>query len=269
MSQEPHDRYVKANEEAWNQVTPIHMGYRRNEAEFYKSGGVSLDNIELKFLSDIKGKDVAHFSCNCGQDTLSLSNLGGKCVGFDLSERALEEARKLSLESGVPATFVHANVLNIPDEYNSRFDLVYMSRGALVWLPDMKMLMKNIAKVLRTGGSVLIHDQHPFMHLMDENEFRISHDYFNKEPEEFKGLDYIGNSVYDALPNYQYMVRISDILNGLTENSLRLTGFYEHDKTFFRQFTNLVEDAEGFFSFSEDENIPRFPMMMTILAEKV
>lgn len=267
MSEHSHDKYVKANEAAWDQVTPIHRSYRKNEAEYFRSGGITLDKIELEQLSELKGKKVAHLSCNCGQDTLSLSNLGADCTGFDISAKALDEARELSLRSGVRAQFVQSDVLDIPVEYDNSFDLVYMSRGALVWLPDIKLLMKNISRILKRGGEVFIHDEHPFVHLLDE-ELKLAHDYFDTSPEESSGLDYIGNSTYHALPNYQYMLRISDIINGLSENSLRITRFLEHDRNFFRLYPNMVEDSDGFFTFPPELNIPNLPWMMTIRAVK-
>ncbi len=268
MTEHPHHRYMKANEEAWNEVTPIHKSHRKGEVDFFRSGGITLDKIELKHLGDIKGKKIAHLCCNCGQDTLSLSNMGGECTGFDLSEKALEEARTLASDSGISAEFVHSNVLDIPHEFDSKFDLVYISRGALVWIPDHKLLMKNISRILKKGGIAFIHDQHPFVHLFDDDGLVITHDYFNTEPEEFKGLDYIGNSTYEALPNYQYMVRLSDLITGLAENGMKISKFIEHDRTFFKQFENLVEDEDGFFSFPEGSGKPKFPWMMTLVAVK-
>lgn len=268
MTKHPHDKYMKANEAAWDEVTPIHKRHRKDETEFFKSGGITLDRIEIEQLSAIKGKKVAHLSCNCGQDTLSLSNLGAICTGFDISSKALDEARELSKKSGIFAEFVHSSVFDIPKEYNSLFDLVYMSRGALVWLPDIRLLMKNISRMLKRGGEVFIHDEHPFVHLLDDADFKLARNYFSTNPEESSGLDYIGNSTYDALPNYQYMVRLSDIINGMTENSLRITKFLEHDKMFFKRYSNMIEDSDGFFIFPPELNFPNIPWMMTIKAVK-
>lgn len=268
MSGHPHERYMKANEGAWDEVTPIHKSHRKDEADFFRSGGIGLDSIELEHLGDISGSKIAHLCCNCGQDTLSLSNLGAECTGFDFSKKAIGEARKLAKDSGIDAEFVHSNVLDIPDEFDSQFDMVYMSRGTLVWIPDHRLLMESISRLLKKGGTAFIHDQHPFVHLFDDDSQAVTHNYFSAEPEEFKGLDYIGNSVYEALPNYQYMVRLGDLITGLAENGMMVTRFLEHGRTFFRQFENMVEDGDGFFSFTDDSGKPRFPLMMTLIAVK-
>ena len=81
-------------------------------------------------------------------------------------------------------------------------------------------------------------------------------------------MDYVGNSTYEALPNYQYMVRLSDLVTGLADNGMRITKFLEHDRTFFKQFENMVQDEKGFFSFPEGSGKPGFPWMMTLVAVK-
>lgn len=269
MVDHSHEDYVKANEAAWNEVTPIHKSYRKHESEFFKSGGSTLDPIEQEYIGDLKGRKVAHLCCNCGQDTLSLSNIGGICTGFDLSDKAISEARELASSSGIEAEFVHSDVLDIPEKFNSKFDVVYLSRGALVWIPDHKLLMKSISKLLKSGGTAFIHDQHPFVHLFEDENLKVTHDYFNTEPDKNHGLDYIGNSTYEALPNYQYMVRLSDLINGLVENNMKITKFLEHERTFFKLFDTMVEDSEGFFRFPNDSKKPRFPWMMTLISEKL
>lgn len=88
-----------------------------------------MDAVELRNLPDVRGIKVVHLCCNCGQDTLSLANLGAICTGFDVSLDAILHARTLSKESGVFAEFVECNVLSIPEPYYNRFNLIYISRG--------------------------------------------------------------------------------------------------------------------------------------------
>ncbi len=195
MPSNPYKKYLRANEEAWNEVTPIHQSYRTGQEDFFRNGGFTLDKYELENLSDLHGKKLAHLCCNCGQDTLSLANLGASCTGFDQSEAAVSEARRLSQESGVEARFVKANVLEIPESYDGKFDFVYISIGVLVWIPDIPLLMKNVSKLLIPGGELFVYDQHPVCHIFDqysEDPLKVRFNYFSTEPEEYRGLDYIG-----------------------------------------------------------------------------
>lgn len=266
----PFERQMKANESAWNEVIPIHQSHREGQEEYFRNRGCLLDETERKRLPDLKDKNVAHLCCNCGQDTLSLVNLGANCTGFDLSLEAIKEARRLSENSGVKADFVHSNVLDIPEAYFGRFDLVYISRGALVWIPDLKLLMKNVSALLKPGGELFLYDQHPFTHILDETQKGLSvmHDYFEESPDEYYGLDYVGNTVYKAKPNYQFMVRLSDLLNGMTFNGLRIIEFLEFEHSMFQQFPEMTKREDGLFYLPKDSGVPRIPLMMLVRAVK-
>lgn len=264
-------KYMEANERAWDEVTPIHQSYRVGQEDFFRNGGITLDSFELENLPELHGRKVAHLCCNCGQDTLSLVNLGASCTGFDQSGLAIKEAEKLSTDSGVKADFVKSNVLDIPEKYHDRFDLVYLSIGVLVWIPDIPMLLNNASRLLKRGGELFIYDQHPIVHLFDleaDTPLQVKFDYFDTGPTEYRGLDYLGGSEYDARPNFQYMVRISDIMSGIAENEMRVTHFLE--------FSHSIEDSRPSKHLENVEqerrrlgdNSSRIPRMMLIKAVK-
>jgi 2-polyprenyl-3-methyl-5-hydroxy-6-metoxy-1,4-benzoquinol methylase len=267
----PYEEQMKRNKHAWDEVTPIHQSYRHGQEEFFRNGGNLLDIVEMQHLPGLKGKEVAHLCCNCGQDTLSLVNLGAKCTGFDISGKAIDEARKLSNMSGVQANFVKSNVLDLPRSYHEKFDIVYLSRGVLVWIPDLKMLMKNAAALLRKDGILFLYDQHPFTHIFDSDSYplKVAYNYFNKEPEEFRGLDYIGGKTYEASSNYQFMVRLSDLLNGMAENKLNIIKLIEFEHSMFQQFPGMQKREDGLFYFSDEASQPRIPLMLMVKAVKV
>ncbi len=266
--------YVKVNEKAWDEVTPVHSRYRSGEARFFSEGGSMLDSTETAFLPDLAGKRVAHLCCNCGQDTLSLANMGAVCTGFDQSGKAIVEARRLSHQSGVKAEFIKADVMDLPIDFHGVFDFVYLSRGVLVWIPDLLKLMRNAALLLRKGGQIFIYDQHPFVHMLDlesDQPGKVVHDYFSTEPHQYSGLDYIGGSQYDASPNYQFMVRLGDLIGGLSKAGMRLTGLHEFSHSItdsmleqFRKAGNPISHAAE----TEKDPHPRMPMMMLLTAIK-
>ena len=189
-----------------------------------------------------------------------------------MSTSAIEEARALAAAAGIPASFVHSNVLDIPQSFHGTFDFVYISKGVLVWLPDLGLLMKNASALLKPGGRLFLYDQHPFIFMLDNAGGRgllsVVSDYFDKEPEECRGLDYIGNAIYEASPNYQFMARLSDLLNGLTDNGLKLERFLEFEHCMYPHFSNMVRREDGLFYFPEESDSPRVPVMMLVIAVK-
>ena len=90
--------YKKINKAAWNLKTDIHI-----KSEFYNNalflkGDSSLKHIELDLLGEIKGKSILHLQCHFGQDTISLSRLGAKATGIDLSDNAINYAQNMAKE---------------------------------------------------------------------------------------------------------------------------------------------------------------------------
>ncbi len=235
-------QYTQANREAWNEVMPRHQRAAKHKWDraFMRPGYVCIEGIELDMLHrmGIEGKAVAHLLCNNGVELLSLKNLGaGECVGFDISDAAIEEAEERAERCGINCRFVRTDVYEIGAEYERRFDVVYVSAGGLGWLPDLKLFCAKAAALLRENGRVFVHEIHPFSEMLpfDEAEgvdvLRIVEPYFRAEPcVDYGGLDYVGGSQYSSTkPQYCFVHTLSDILMALIENGIAITHFSEHE----------------------------------------
>ncbi|SYZ72153.1 conserved hypothetical protein [Candidatus Zixiibacteriota bacterium] len=232
-------KYTEANRIAWNEAMPYHQ--KAKDGKFFKAfqtpGYSCLDEIVTEKLREIGlvGKDVAHLGCNDGRETLSLKNLGaGKCIGFDISDIAIEEARRLADTARVPCGFVRSDIYEIPQIYNNSFDLIFITIGFLPWLPDLNRFFKIVHQLLRKGGTLLIYDSHPFLNMFDphkqEKPFTMTDSYFRKEPwVENQSLDYYSNTPYEASTHYDFPFTLSDILNGLISNHFEIIRFNEYD----------------------------------------
>jgi hypothetical protein len=98
---------------------------------------------------------------------------------------------------------------------------------------------------------------------------RVKFDYFRHNPYEYKGLDYIGGTVYDASPNYQFMIRLSDIINGICENGMNINLFREFKHSMFQNFLNMIKCQDGLYRFQNDDNGVSIPLMMAIVATRI
>ncbi len=116
---------------------------------------------------------MLHLQCNSGQDTLSMKQLGAASVtGVDISDEAIDFARKLSAASGLAATFHRADIyewLAKAGQGDERWDVVFCSYGAIIWLSDLETWARGIASVLRPGGRFVTVEFHPFAWAFDEN----------------------------------------------------------------------------------------------------
>ena len=141
------------NRLSWNEATRAHNSHKGDEARFYREGCATLHPEEAALLGDLSGKPVVHLQCNSGRDTLSIRRLGAaKLLGVDISDEAVTFAQRLSADSGVEASFVRADVydwLAAAATGDERWDVVFCSYGAIIWLSDLATWARGTAAVLR------------------------------------------------------------------------------------------------------------------------
>ena len=260
-------KYTDANREAWNEATLKHQEARvakklDYKKKFSKKGFSTLDNIETARLKAIglKGKRVAQVCCNNGRETLSLVNLGAKsAVGFDISDEAIKEALELAKISGLNCKFVRTDVYDIGEEYNNSFDLIYITIGAMGWLPDLNRFFKVVSKMISPGGHLMIYEHHPFLYMIardGETEFdqkdplKIVHPYFRTEPwVSNDGIDYIGGTRYESKTSYDFTHTTADILNSIIGSGIRLLEFMEYAHDISTEFKEHEKEGKIPLSF--------------------
>ena len=237
------EKYTEANRKAWNAAMPHHRKARDDHWNRLLSDPdyVFQTDPELSILQEIgiRDKDIANLCCNNGLELLSLKRLGARrCVGFDISDEAISDARQRAERFHLPAEFHRHSVYDIPAGFDASFDLVYITIGALTWLPDLRAFFAIASRLLKPGGDLFIYESHPFAQVLpwdvskEQGKPEIENDYFVSEALLCEGgLDYYGNADYDAPPTYEFVHTLSDILSAILANDLRLTRFleYEHD----------------------------------------
>ena len=144
------------NRRAWDEV---HR--RRSEA---MRGELGLPEQVKRSLGELKDKRVLHLQCATGESTIELAELGAVVTGVDISDEALDVARER--ESSV--LWVQADVQALPAELRrARFDLVYAAEGVLPWLEDLDAWARGIEAALKSGGDLLLFEEHPVAQSVD------------------------------------------------------------------------------------------------------
>jgi SAM-dependent methyltransferase len=103
-----------------------------------------------------KTKDlrVLEVGCGLGTDGAQFAKAGADYTGIDLTDAAVDLARRRFALSNLPGSFrvADAERLDFPD---NSFDLVY-SHGVLHHTPDTAGAIREIHRVLRPGGRAVI-----------------------------------------------------------------------------------------------------------------
>lgn len=179
---------------SWNIATRNHNAHKGDQAAFFRDGGDVLFPEEVELLGDLRDRDLVHLQCNAGQDSLSLARRGARVTGIDLSDVAVAFARQLSSDTGIPATFVNADVIAWMDTTNDRFDLAFSSYGACVWLADLHAWARGIGRVLRPGGRFVYLEYHPVLWSVGKALALTGDDYFATTPFIAPVGDYVAES---------------------------------------------------------------------------
>ncbi len=235
--------FTEANRQAWNAALPYHRKARDEywDACFSQENWVFQTEPELSKLHEIGfvGRDIVQLCCNNGIELLSLKRTGaGRCLGFDICDEAIKDARRRAEQFGIEAEFRQSDVYAIEPTYHNCFDLVYITIGALTWLPDLEGFFQIAHQLLRPQGKIFIYEQHPFTNVLpwdatgQQQKPELVESYFQESFwEDCSSLDYYGCEEYASPVKYEFLHTLSDIFGAFLKAGFTMREFreYEHD----------------------------------------
>ena len=258
---------IEANKQAWGKVAEDHYGHYK---EGLLSGEYKLNPMIVEELGDINGKTVLHLQCNTGADSIMLARMGAVVTGVDLVPDNIIYARKLAEDCGIEdIRFIESDIMTLMDFHHDKYDIVFTSEGVLIWLPDKKRWAETIRHCLKDDGFFYIHDGHPFCYIFDEVEFSkgkliAKYPYFSKAPDVCEG---IGGYAGERKParTYEWMTKVSDIINSLAESGLFIEYMHECDRATYGMVAGAKEkDEEGLVFVKEFEG--KVPVVFSLKA---
>ena len=151
------------NRASWDQLAAIHGQDAYYDAQALCGGASSLIPEEEAALTlavgaDVAGKRILHLQCHLGFDAITFARRGAHVTGVDFSTVALEKARALAARCNVRIDWVCADVLELPEDLNSSFDVVWATVGVVCWIADLPAWMRAVSAVLAPGGKLVLID---------------------------------------------------------------------------------------------------------------
>jgi ubiquinone/menaquinone biosynthesis C-methylase UbiE len=259
--------YSKINAKWWNNVTPIHVASDLYDLRGFKKGKISLNKIEIAELGNVKGKSLLHLMCHFGMDTLSWSKKGAIVTGVDISDTAIETAKKLSKDLNIPAKFICSDIYDLKNVLDKKFDIIFMSYGVLCWLKDIKKWAKLLSHFLKSGGIIYIAELHPFTNALS-CDFKFEYNYFDKGPylDDSSGTYTDWNAKIKGT-SYIWFYTISDVINALIEEGLKLKFVHEFPFTMYDQFPGLMKKNKKGQYVLKDRKV-QIPLLFSLMATK-
>ncbi|WP_425077352.1 class I SAM-dependent methyltransferase [Psychroserpens sp. S379A] len=261
------NKYFETNRNTWNEKVKIHSKSDMYNLEAFKKGKSSLMTYELNALGDVNGKSLLHLQCHFGQDTLSWSRAGAKCVGVDLSDEGIALAQQLNEELQLDAKFVRCNVLDTSEYIDDTFDIVFTSYGVIGWLPDLKPWAKMIAERLKKGGVFYMAEFHPIVWMFDylDGKQIMKYGYMQDEViyEEYEGT-YANQNSKMISKEYGWNHGLSEVINALIEAGLQIDYLNEYDESPYNVLPDLETTKSGMYATKDR----LYPLIFEIKATK-
>ncbi len=261
------EHYIDINSQLWDKKTPFHTASAFYDNESFINGKNSLKVIETDLLGDINNKTILHLQCHFGQDTLSMARMGGIVTGVDFSVAAIAEARKLNETLSLNATFVCADVYELPTELHHKHDIVFSSYGTIVWLPDIPKWANAVARCLKPGGRFIFVETHPLALMFDDDFTGIKYSYFDTGViVETEAGTYADRTADINMKSMTWNHSLADVLQALINAGLSISKFQEYNYSEQNCFGNMIEVAPGKYQVIGMENL--IPLVYAIEAHK-
>ena len=277
------------NRKSWNAVTAAHNSHKGDQAAWFREGGNALGPESREHAGDVAGKRLVHLQCNCGQETLSFAQLGADVTGVDISDAAIDFARQLSEESGIPGTFYRDDVydwLVAAGERGEQYDVAFSSYGAICWLSDLTTWARGIAAILTPGGRFALIEYHPSLQALEADWTPHYPAIGGKSEVWAEGIgDYVGFMVqHDSAdtsgehddapaefqnpePTVEFGWSVSEVVTSLLDAGLVLRTLREYPYSVgyvpFAGFKTLSDNR-----YTTPDDRPSIPMMYAVVAEK-
>ena len=263
------DRRLEIVRENWNERATVHYGSDFYDVEGFKSGRITLTDLELDEVGSVEGKKLLHLQCHFGLDTMSWSRLGAVATGVDFSDVAIEFARSLNDELGLGTRFICSSVYDLPEVLEEQFDIVFTSYGVLCWLPDLTGWARVVENHLKPGGVFYIVDGHPVLgtqEVADTGRMEPTYGYFHEELY-FEGNEpsYAGSEPIRS-PVYEWQHHLGEIVTALIEAGLKIQFLHEFAKSGYGAFPMMERGDDGWWRFPERNDA--IPQLFSIRATK-
>ncbi len=133
------------------------------------AGQQAVPNTWFAETGEVIGQDILCLASGGGQQAPLLAAAGANVVSLDLSDSMLAKDRALASEHDLQLRCEQGTMTDLSRFPAGAFDTVFLP-VALTYVPDVHVVWRECARVLRTGGRLLVGMINPLVNLFAENE---------------------------------------------------------------------------------------------------
>ncbi|MDR2253855.1 MAG: class I SAM-dependent methyltransferase [Bifidobacteriaceae bacterium] len=168
-----------------------------------------LDEAAAALLGELSGRRVVEIGCGGAQGSRWAARQGALAVGIDLAAGMLRVAERLG---AADFALIQCDATALPFA-DRTFDVAFSAMGALPFVPSLGEVHREVARVLRVGGSWVFSTDHPFAWVFpdspDPQSLTVRRSYFDRRA-------YIERSEDGRLSYTQCHATLADHVTALT-----------------------------------------------------
>jgi SAM-dependent methyltransferase len=145
----------------------------------------NLRESDARLLGDVAGLRVLEVGCGAAASSRWLAAEGAIPVGLDVSWGMLGHARAAAHRTGISVPLVQGDVCALPFADES-FDVAFSAFGAIPFVANSALAMREVARVVRAGGRWVFAVTHPVRWIFSDDPgtagLTAVQSYFDRSP---------------------------------------------------------------------------------------
>lgn len=255
------DEIAKYNVERWKALAEADALFTRPALNLDIASAREMVDVEGR-LGNLAGKDVLCLACGGGQQSVAFALLGANVTVFDLSEAQLQRDAEAAAHYGVDIKIVQGDMRDLSCFEKEAFDIVYHAYS-LGFVPDVRIVFRQVARVLRAGGIYYFNCANPFFIGLSERDwngegYTLRHPYLDGAEITYEDQDWVydrkqtGETIKSAR---EYRHTLGTLIAGLVEHSFLLlhvsdyTDFYPDPQAEPGTWDHFISIAPPWLSF--------------------
>ena len=158
----------------------------------------------LKLITAPKGKKILQLGVGLGHNAVSLALAGAHVIAVDHDIARIDAARQLAEVNEVKVELHHGDLADLAFVRADQIDLA-LSVYALARAEDFDRVLRQVNRVLRTGGSFSVSLPHPAWLMLDHdpmNSPRLARPYGEDMPPDIDGLEVYARSIAELFGSF-------------------------------------------------------------------